>query len=248
MADDTARKRGLWDRIRECLTWSNILDLAYVTWVLRAPVVVLAVGLLVLGLAPQRNRKHQVIDRIVDGGYIENFGALTAMEIAQAIRAIEPELAPFVLAVSNDPDSDPDINPLDAPESAFLSDIVIPIQAIASARTGHGRLAMGQVDAVLDHLAVEKCGAQTAHVRVWPQFAVTNSDRKVSRPVSMSWWLSTPIQIHLHQQTALRKNQNQNDEDLGKIWSAVDKPADCVGRPLAPSAAEIQLKQQELRK
>jgi hypothetical protein len=35
---------------------------------------------------------------------------------------------------------------------------------------------------------------------------------------------------------------------LGKIWSALDKPVGCVGRPVAPSAAEIQLKQQELQK
>ena len=100
-----------------------------------------------------RNRQNQVIDRIVDGGYIDNYGALTALELAQAIHAIEPKLAPFVLAVSNDPDEDPDLNPLDAPDGAFLSDIMVPVKAIMSARSGHGRLAMGQVEAILDHLA-----------------------------------------------------------------------------------------------
>jgi hypothetical protein len=35
-----------------------------------------------------RNRKHQIVDRIVDGGYFENYGALGAIELAQAIRAI----------------------------------------------------------------------------------------------------------------------------------------------------------------
>jgi hypothetical protein len=187
-----------------------------------------------------RNRQHQVIDRIVDGGYIENYGALTALELAQAIHAIQPELAPFVLALSNDPDSDPDLNPLDAPDGAFLSDIMVPIEAILSARAGHGRLAMGQVEAVLDHLAQPACGAQTAHVRVWPQFAITNSDKKLSRPVSMSWWLSTPIQIHLHQQTELRRTVNRNNDELGKIWIALDKPLGCVGRAVVPSTIEIQ--------
>ena len=40
-----------------------------------------------------RNRQHQIVDRIVDGGYFENYGALGAMELAQAIRAIEPKLS-----------------------------------------------------------------------------------------------------------------------------------------------------------
>ena len=35
-----------------------------------------------------RNRKDNVVDRIVDGGYIENYGAITAMELAVAINAV----------------------------------------------------------------------------------------------------------------------------------------------------------------
>jgi hypothetical protein len=187
-----------------------------------------------------RNRQNQVIDRIVDGGYIDNYGALTAVELAQAIHAVEPKLAPFVLAVSNDPDEDPDLNPLDVPNGVFLSDIAVPVQAVMSARTSHGRLAMGQVEAILDHLAEPVCGAQTAHVRVWPQFAYTKDEEKISRPVSMSWWLSTPIQVHLHQQTEWGRSRNQNRTDLGKIWTALDKPLRCTGRPMMPSAAEVQ--------
>ena len=65
-----------------------------------------------------RNRQHQVVDRIVDGGYFENYGALGAMELAQAIRAIEPKLAPFVLVISNDPDEDPDLTKVDVADDA----------------------------------------------------------------------------------------------------------------------------------
>jgi len=188
-----------------------------------------------------RNFHNQVIDRIVDGGYVDNYGALTALELAQAIHAIEPRLAPFVLTVSNDPDENPDLNPLDAPDGTFLSDITIPIETVMNARTGHGRLAMGQVEAVLDHLADPACGAQTAHVRVWPQFAKMDGDTKVSRPVSMSWWLSKPIQIHLHQQTEGTRNQNQNHAEVEKAWTALDKPPGCVGQQaMTPSAAEAQ--------
>jgi hypothetical protein len=196
-----------------------------------------------------RNLKHQVIDRIVDGGYVENYGALTALDLAQAIHAIQPELAPFVLTISNDPDEDPDLNPLDAPDGTFLGDIAIPITAVMSARVGHGRLAMAQVEAVLDHMAKPVCGAQTAHVRVWPQFENVpinqpelTSRNKISRPVSMSWWLSTPIQMHLHQQTekVRGRNKNKNQKEMENTWAALDKPAGCVGRQVVPSAAETQ--------
>lgn len=192
-----------------------------------------------------RNSHNQVIDRIVDGGYVDNYGALTALELAQAIHAIEPRLAPFVLTVSNDPDEDPDLNPLDAPDGTFLSDIMIPIETVMNARTGHGRLAKSQVEAVLDHLADPACGAQTAHVRVWPQFAKTDGDTKVSRPVSMSWWLSKPIQILLHQQTEGTRNQNQNHAEVEKTWTALDKPSGCIGQHVAPSAAEAQQRAKE---
>jgi hypothetical protein len=164
----------------------------------------------------------------------------------------------FCAQVSNDPAEDPDLNPLDAPDGAFLSDIMVPFEAIMSARSGHGRLAMSQVEAVLDHLAGPACGAQTARVRVWPQFISTaregNSvpeddtssedktihEKKTSRPVSMSWWLSTPIQIHLHQQTEGTRSNNKNQTDIGNIWTALDKPPGCIGQLAMPSAAEAQ--------
>jgi hypothetical protein len=73
---------------------------------------------------------------------------------------------------------------------------------------------------------------------VWPQFK--DGDTKESRPVSMSWWLSMPIQIHLHQQTEGTRNQNQNHAEVEKTWTALDKPPDCIGQPLTPSAAEAQ--------
>ena len=95
-----------------------------------------------------RNAKHNVVDRIVDGGYIENYGAITAMELAVAINAVRPELAPFVLIISNDPDENPIINKIDIPDAAFLTDVSIPIQAIASARDGRGRLAVRRLDSV----------------------------------------------------------------------------------------------------
>ena len=179
-----------------------------------------------------RNRQHQIVDRIVDGGYFENYGALSAMELAEAVHAVEPRLAPFVLVVSNDPDDDPDLATVDAPDDAALSDLSIPIEAFVNTRTSRGRLAVDQLEARMDAIDASKCGDDTAHVRVWPQFREVASGfgtKKISIPVSMSWYLSRPIQILLHQQTEGGKNQNQNQDQLARVWRAIAATSACAG-------------------
>jgi hypothetical protein len=174
-----------------------------------------------------RNRTHHIVDRIVDGGYMENYGALGALELAEAIRAFEPRLAPFVLIVSNDPDENPDLNPAEAPDAAPLTDVTIPLEAVSTTRTARGRLAVAQLEAQLE-TAMPGCGANTAHIRVWPQFETPRGGKKVSRPVSMSWWLSRPIQVHLHQQVEESKSQNQNQNDTEFVWRALGMTSRCA--------------------
>ena len=128
-----------------------------------------------------RNTKHNVVDRIVDGGYIENYGAITAMELAVAINAVRPEIVPFVLVISNDPDENPDLNQIDVPDAVFLTDVSIPLEAIASTRMGRGRLAVLQLNATLGQLNDPSCRrANTAHIRVWPQYVRRETARRRS--------------------------------------------------------------------
>jgi hypothetical protein len=176
-----------------------------------------------------RNRTHHIVERIVDGGYMENYGAIAALELAQAIRAIESRLAPFVLVISNDPDENPDLNPAEAPDAAVLTDVTIPLEAVSNTRTARGRLAVAQLEAQLE-TAMPGCGPNTAHVRVWPQFETPPGGglKKVSRPVSMSWWLSRPIQVHLHQQVEESKSGNQNQNDTEFAWRALGMTSRCA--------------------
>ncbi|MBI4724285.1 MAG: hypothetical protein HY765_04670 [Rhodomicrobium sp.] len=51
-----------------------------------------------------RDRQAQVADSAVDGGYFDNSGVVTAMEIASALKKIDPRLKPFILQVSSEPD------------------------------------------------------------------------------------------------------------------------------------------------
>ena len=49
-----------------------------------------------------RNSKGKLVDRVVDGGYFENFGAGTSLEIAQLLEA-RYKLKPFIILINNDP-------------------------------------------------------------------------------------------------------------------------------------------------
>ena len=55
-------------------------------------------------------------------------------------------------------------------------------------------------------------------MRVWPQKLETSTR---PRAVSMSWWLSSPVQRHLHQQTEDAKNENQNTLRLDAVWEGM---------------------------
>ena len=192
-----------------------------------------------------RNRDHIIVDRIVDGGYFENYGALSAKELALGVHAIQPDLAPFVLVISNDPDDllDP-ANDSDTAakkrrqkqrdeqlkkarasinRSEPVTDIATPVTTVANARTAHGTLGVDELHSSLRE-TMPDCDVWMIHVRVWPQLDQTTNR---SRAVSMSWWLSAPIQRHLHQQTEGTKNENENGPRLQAVWEVLRKTSSC---------------------
>jgi len=177
-----------------------------------------------------RNRKHEVVDRIVDGGYFENYGALSAMELASAVRAIESKLKPFVLVVSNDPVSPSDKvdeREFDARDAEFLSSAWSPIMAVANVRTARGTLAVERLRADLRRL-VPECTHSTAHVKVFRQTVDGQNGKGRARAVSMSWWLSRPIQIFLHQQVGTDTDASSaNREQINRVWNALGE-TDCA--------------------
>jgi hypothetical protein len=160
------------------------------------------------------------MDRIVDGGYFENYGALSAKELAMAIHAYDPILFPLVIVISNDPDDllspDDDATRNPAQSKSLLrdqktkaqtringaepvTDAVTPLKTVIDARTAHGLLGVAELDSVLrDTFAPRSC-VNLSQIRVWPELEATASGQ--SKAVSMSWWLSAPVQEHLHNQT-----------------------------------------------
>jgi len=183
-----------------------------------------------------RNAAHFVVDRVVDGGYMENFGVLTAFELAQAIHAVRPELKPFVLVISNDPDEpvDQQESPDKVSATGYLTDITSVLSAISHTREARGSLAVAQLNDLSRSLATSACKVSFAHIRVWPERINPQSDQclgnftKKPRAISMSWWLSTPIQYRLFDE--IDGAQTCNLKGLDDLWKALPMNSDCAAK------------------
>ncbi|MBN8917724.1 MAG: hypothetical protein J0I31_19175 [Rhizobiales bacterium] len=183
-----------------------------------------------------------VVDRIVDGGYFENFGAESALELAQAMVDVEPALAPFVLVISNDPQSvlteertARGVVVPDAAEHSFLPEVAGPFGAIGAVRGGRGRLAVAHAAAWLDARLGGRCPVNLVQIKVWPEDSAgrcpvgTATPEKI-RQVSMSWWLSKPVQMNLHEQLEPTADRCNNRTAVEQVWSALATRSEaCTG-------------------
>jgi hypothetical protein len=93
--------------------------------------------------------------RVVDGGYFENSGAVTAMDVLTALRAAKPSLLPVLILIRNDPQAQPVClrpgqtrhtiplrsGPAGAGANALVSEVAAPVRALLNARSARGRLA-----------------------------------------------------------------------------------------------------------
>ncbi len=190
----------------------------------------------------------RVLDRIVDGGYFENFGAQTATELALAMLAVDSDLRPFILVLSNDPEvppKDTSYSPEAAPggaatlptvsyrsEGSIVTDISGPIKAVVHTRDARGALAVEGAMAALDRLNGKSCNI--AWIRVWgePREAAKSSTQGITgeeagtRDLSMSWWLSKPVQVYLHEQTDFQQGRpisrySRNRRTIGYLLAAL---------------------------
>jgi hypothetical protein len=98
-----------------------------------------------------RNRSGDIVDRAVDGGYFENFGAATAQEIVETLRRFG--LDPFVLLITNDPLMDSNLPCLEGAGSStkpttpsarsaeLFTEMRAPITALYQTGSARGALA-----------------------------------------------------------------------------------------------------------
>jgi len=150
---------------------------------------------------------------IVDGGYFENFGAVTARE---TLRAVLRELAatgkkarPFLIQISNDPklkaddlDIAPDAVLARRPSNRFANEVLSPLRALLKTRDGRGTLAFKA-------FMREAGGDRWAHFRLCDE----------APEPALGWVLSDDSTVTM--QKLVRDGRCGNDAALKKVLRAL---------------------------
>ncbi len=158
---------------------------------------------------------REVVDHVVDGGYFENFGATTAMNLARALATFD--LAPVVLVISNNPmagraaenmlaDACSPLPP-DIEDDSWLGKVFRPAGALYQTRDARGSYAVRdlvwslrtpQTRGIGCKASGEFASGGTFHVTVFGERGASGR----AKSVSMSWWLSKTVQQFIDHQIA----------------------------------------------
>jgi hypothetical protein len=187
-------------------------------------------------------------DRVVDGGYFENSGLSTALDLAEALKLLG--VKPALVWVQNDPNIDraqrrrppraaatPLVGPLDESLGVEIAGpLAAPLGAVLSTRAGHGEEA---ADLAVRELARMNGTASPGFFKILMkekpdiggdrngdalfarQCAALDRKHPSMSQVSMSWWLSASVQAELDAQFCDADNRATLDD----ILSLVSKPA-----------------------
>lgn len=154
-----------------------------------------------------RGPNGAVVDRVVDGGYFDNNGAYTALELAQALGA--QGLQAGILLIRNDPRDEPlnceadNLTPA-VPKfghGGYFGAVLSPFDAAASTRSAHGTLTAQRLCQLRTNR--EFVGRYNQNGGTFDSVGVDNdADLFGNKQLSMSWWLSKHVQRRLTQYPA----------------------------------------------
>ncbi len=196
-----------------------------------------------------RDRRAQIADSVVDGGFFDNSGVVTALEIVTNLKSVDKRLKPFILQVSSEPDWFKDTencgsngNSGETPQIPDQADFR-PLGSITDLLTVNStRIARGYETILeLPEQARRLNGGvrSAAQIYICPQqresfllnafWKFTEADeaakeqkralsiRKKARQqaqyknISLSWWLSPPLQAFLDGQIYSSHNLNERN-------------------------------------
>jgi hypothetical protein len=188
-----------------------------------------------------RDRRSQLIDSVVDGGFFDNSGIITALDVARGVKAIDARIMPFILQISNEP-AWFEASKNCAAEGAYPSRPQIPDEAIfrpLSALTdlltvNSTRISRGYETILeLPQRASQLNGGipSAAQIHVCPQpeddffghmlfgetedksMQMTDKAQQQAqyKSVSLSWWLSPPLQAYLDGQIYNTHNKEERN-------------------------------------
>jgi hypothetical protein len=183
-----------------------------------------------------RGRTSQLTDSVVDGGFFDNSGIITALDVARGVKAVDARLMPFILQVSNEPawfegsndcavDGNYPARPQIPDEAIFrpLSSLT-DLLTVNSTRISRGYETILELRQRASQLNGGFPSAAQIHVCPQPQdsffgdmllnylsnygqeeeqsIEVRNKMQQQAqyKRVSLSWWLSPPLQAYLDNQ------------------------------------------------
>lgn len=189
-------------------------------------------------ISPQgllRTLDGNVTDEIVDGGYFENDGLATITDVAKALKAFK--LDPVVIRIVNKPSKPEDASadktrpPAPTAEERRLGDDFFAIvRALVASGSGHeDESAASLQNSVLTNpsrlyeIGVHEFGPSNPPAAQLSMSPLTNPvcRREVKggammEQVSMSWWMSQPVQAYLDAQLCLPANWERLECELRK--------------------------------
>ena len=163
---------------------------------------------------------------LVDGGYFENFGAVTARELIDyAVYYFgqkKIEIRPVAIVVSNDPELRPEDFPANpaqatpAPPRRFpwASEVLSPLRAMLHTRDGRGLLAAADLRATVEYY----------YRGNYFQFRLCKADEKRADP-ALGWVLSDESEEYMRWQLARGCDNKQQLDDLVALLGVKATPA-----------------------
>jgi hypothetical protein len=184
----------------------------------------------------------------VDGGYFENDGLATAREVIDGIKRLDPELKPVLVRVTNEPSKMPGRlprfhRPAAAPvlperaSGGLLLAYTSPLWSLYNTRQGHGAEAANEALKIVDDAHPPPEFIEIGVYDTLPGPPNGGGKAVSMADVSMSWWLSQPVQAFLDSQLRHRLNSRAVC-DLMRVLLRPDAPADALAacQPDAPAS------------
>jgi hypothetical protein len=213
--------------------------------------------------ADVRDRQSQLADSVVDGGYFDNSGIVTALDIAHGVKALDPRLMPFILQVSSEPawfEASRDCAMQAAyPASPQIPEVdnFRPMGSLPDPLTVMSTRISRSYETILDlpRNAAQMNGgiASAAQIHVCPQPAesfwefirkytekpeekmhrmmMTIQKQMLYKSVSLSWWLSPPLQAYLDGQLYTENNLAERNCVISLLNDGQDGSAPACKNP-----------------
>ncbi len=188
-------------------------------------------------------------DRLVDGGYFENSGDTTALDIATAL--LEYGLQPIILSISNDPERKvedvsvpqrPVVTPFVGPsgndfQARLFGLLSVPFQALLNTRDGHAAEAKDLVVRTFAECQQTTCRSSKFYklgIAAVPDLApdpnadprdkeqckdIWTKDEVDVAEIALSWWLSSSLQAELDAQRCTKENRDTLLELMQRLGS-----------------------------